>query len=133
MGVAAQDGASVPEVSLAQVSSGDAAAAAPIERDRLEGRPGDPEAVRRVIQAGGEVTRFYDPARPYLHPEDVAIALDIDRYDFAERVDFEDGRTKRVARPAAIKGGGLPTLASKARDRTVLLLEKRYCGGFAKF
>jgi len=27
-----------------------------------------------------------------LHPEDVEIALDIDRYDFAVRVNFEDGR-----------------------------------------
>ena len=62
-------------------------------RNRLEGRPGDADAIRRLILAGGEVGRFHDPARPYLHPEDVDIALDIDRYDFAVRVDFEDGRT----------------------------------------
>jgi len=61
-------------------------------RNRLEGRPGDPDAIRRLILAGGEVRRFYDPSRPYLHPEDVDIALDIDRYDFAVRVNFEDGR-----------------------------------------
>jgi len=61
-------------------------------RNRLEGRPGDIEAIRRLILAGGEVGRFYDPARPYLHPEDVDIALDIDRYDFAVRVEFENGR-----------------------------------------
>ena len=60
-------------------------------RNRLEGRQGDAEAVRRVIRAGGETARFHDPTRPYLHPEDVDIALDIDRYDFAVRVDFEDG------------------------------------------
>jgi 2-phosphosulfolactate phosphatase len=60
-------------------------------RNRLEGRLGDPDAIRRLILAGGEVRRFHDPARPYLHPEDVDIALDIDRYDFAVRVDFEDG------------------------------------------
>ena len=29
--------------------------------------------------------------RPYLHLEDVEIALDIDRYDFAMRVEFEKG------------------------------------------
>src|SRR5207245_1001731 len=52
-------------------------------RNRLEGRPGDADAVRRLILAGGEVARFHDPARPYLHSEDVDIALDIDRYDFA--------------------------------------------------
>jgi 2-phosphosulfolactate phosphatase len=61
-------------------------------RNRLEGRSSDPDGVRRLILAGGEVRRFYDPSRPYLHPEDVEIALDIDRYDFAIRVEFEDGR-----------------------------------------
>jgi len=36
-----------------------------------------------------------------LHPEDVDIALDIDRYDFAVKVDFEDGRpAARMGRPA---------------------------------
>jgi 2-phosphosulfolactate phosphatase len=61
-------------------------------RNRLEGRPGDPDAIRRLILAGGEVGRFHDPARLYLHPQDVDIALNIDRYDFAMRVEFEDGR-----------------------------------------
>ena len=38
---------------------------------------------------------------PYLHPEDVDIALDIDRYDFAVRVEFENGRPiARIERPA---------------------------------
>jgi 2-phosphosulfolactate phosphatase len=32
-------------------------------RNRLEGRPGDQDAVRRLILAGGEVGRFHDPAR----------------------------------------------------------------------
>jgi 2-phosphosulfolactate phosphatase len=61
-------------------------------RNRLEGRPGDRRAVQRLILAGGEVSRFHDPARPHLPPEDVEIALDIDRYDFAIRVRIEDGR-----------------------------------------
>jgi 2-phosphosulfolactate phosphatase len=60
--------------------------------NRLESRPSDADAIRRLILAGGEVGRFHDPARPCLHPEDVDIALDIDRYDFAVRVEFEDGR-----------------------------------------
>jgi len=69
-------------------------------RNRLEVRPSDPEAVRRLILAGGEVARFHDPARPHLHPEDVAIALDIDRYDFAIRVRIEDGRpVARMEKP----------------------------------
>jgi 2-phosphosulfolactate phosphatase len=61
-------------------------------RNRLEGKVSDADAIRRLILAGDEVERFRDPARPYLHPEDVDIALDIDRYDFAVRVEFENGR-----------------------------------------
>ena len=61
-------------------------------RNRLEGRPGERRAVRGLILAGGEVARFHDPGRPHLHPEDVEIALDIDRYDFAVRVRIEEGR-----------------------------------------
>ena len=69
-------------------------------RNRLEERPSDPDAIRRLILAGGEVGRFRDPARPYLHPEDVDIALDIDGYDFAVRVNFENGRpVARVETP----------------------------------
>jgi 2-phosphosulfolactate phosphatase len=70
-------------------------------RNRLEGRPGDREAVRRMILAGGEVERFYDPARPGHRPEDVEIALDIDRFDFAIRVGSENGRpVARMERPS---------------------------------
>jgi 2-phosphosulfolactate phosphatase len=72
-------------------------------RNQLEGRPGDPDAIRRLILAGGEVGRFHDPSRPYLHPEDVDMALDIDRYDFAVRVEFEDGRpVARIEKPTVI-------------------------------
>jgi 2-phosphosulfolactate phosphatase len=70
-------------------------------RNRLEGGPGDGDAIRRLILAGGEVGRFHDPSRPYLHPEDVDIALEIDRYDFAVNVEFEIGRpVARIERPA---------------------------------
>jgi 2-phosphosulfolactate phosphatase len=35
-----------------------------------------------------------------LHPEEVEIALDIDRFDFAVRVEFEEGRpVARMERP----------------------------------
>jgi 2-phosphosulfolactate phosphatase len=60
-------------------------------RNLLQGRPGNPEAVRGMILAGGEAARFHDPARPYLSPADLDIALDIDRYDFAIRVTVETG------------------------------------------
>jgi 2-phosphosulfolactate phosphatase len=58
-------------------------------RNLLQGRPGHPDAIRHLIRAGGEIARFEDPARPHLHPQDVDIALDIDRYDFAIRVTIE--------------------------------------------
>jgi 2-phosphosulfolactate phosphatase len=61
-------------------------------RNLLEGRPGNPQAVRQVIWAGGEAGRLHVPAPPHSFPEDVAIALDIGRYDFAVRVVIEDGR-----------------------------------------
>jgi 2-phosphosulfolactate phosphatase len=61
-------------------------------RNLVEGRPGDREAVRQMILAGSEVWRFRDPKRPYYHPEDLAAALAVDRYDFAIRVTIEDGR-----------------------------------------
>jgi 2-phosphosulfolactate phosphatase len=61
-------------------------------RNLLQGRQGDADALRRVILAGGEAARFFDASRPYLHREDLEIALDIDRYDFAIRVTPEDGR-----------------------------------------
>jgi 2-phosphosulfolactate phosphatase len=61
-------------------------------RNRLEDRPGDAHAARQLALASKEATRFHDPARPYLHPEDLEIALDVDRYDFAIRVELEDGR-----------------------------------------
>lgn len=61
-------------------------------RNLLEGRPGDPDAVRRVILAGKEAARLRDPHDPHGHPGDAGIALDIGRYDFAVRVTIEDGR-----------------------------------------
>ena len=67
--------------------------------NRLQGREGDPEAVRRVVLAGGEAARFR--ASPHLDFHDIEIALDIDRYDFALRVTLEEhGPTARPERPA---------------------------------
>jgi 2-phosphosulfolactate phosphatase len=61
-------------------------------RNLLEGRAGDPVALCQLIRAGGEAARFADPARPHLHPEDMEIALDVDRYNFAIRVREVGGR-----------------------------------------
>ena len=54
-------------------------------RNLLEGRGGNPDAARQMILSGGEVAKFNDVTRPWLNPNDVPLALDIDRYDFAVR------------------------------------------------
>lgn len=70
-------------------------------RNLLEDRQGDPNAVRRVIEAGKEVARFRDPSSGHGHPRDVEIALDIDRYGFAVRITLEEGHpVGRIAKPA---------------------------------
>jgi 2-phosphosulfolactate phosphatase len=66
-------------------------------RNVLQGRTGDPAAVRGVILASKQAARFGTAAFPHFHPADLDIALDIDRYDFAIRVEMAEGRP--VARP----------------------------------
>ena len=61
-------------------------------RNLLEGRPGNGAAIRDVILAGKRIPDFADPSKPHLHPQDLEIALDVDRYDFAMRVTQQDGR-----------------------------------------
>ena len=60
-------------------------------RNRLEGRNPDPEALRKLILAGGATQKFFDDAQPQFHPRDVGLALEVDRYPFAMRVTREDG------------------------------------------
>ncbi len=59
-------------------------------RNLLQGRRPDPEAVRKLVLAGGEIAKFHDPAQPHFHPQDIQIALEIDKYDFAIRI-FKEG------------------------------------------
>jgi 2-phosphosulfolactate phosphatase len=61
-------------------------------RNLLQGRPGSVSGTREVILAGPQIPDFADPAKPHLHPKDLDIALDIDRYDFAVCVARENGR-----------------------------------------
>jgi 2-phosphosulfolactate phosphatase len=60
-------------------------------RNLLQGRRPDPEAVRKLVRAGGEAAKFGDPQQPHFHREDLEIALEINKYDFAIRVVKEDG------------------------------------------
>jgi 2-phosphosulfolactate phosphatase len=61
-------------------------------RNLLEGRSGHPSGIRDVVLAGPRIAEFHDAAKPHLHPTDLDIALDIDRYDFAVRISHEEGR-----------------------------------------
>lgn len=60
-------------------------------RNRLLGRRPDPDAVRRLVADSADAARFGNPELPHFHPKDLEIALDIDRYDFAVRVTYENG------------------------------------------
>lgn len=61
-------------------------------RNLLQGRPGSLSGTRDVILAGPQIPAFHDPAKPHLHPADLDIALEMDRYDFAVLITREDGR-----------------------------------------
>jgi 2-phosphosulfolactate phosphatase len=60
-------------------------------RDLVEGRKPNPEAARQMILSGSEAAKFGDPQRPWLHPADLPLSLDIDRFDFAIRAGMENG------------------------------------------
>jgi 2-phosphosulfolactate phosphatase len=68
-------------------------------RNLPQGRSGNASAIREVILAGPRIANFHDPSKAHLHPEDLEVALDIDRYDFAICITQEEGRL--VARAEA--------------------------------
>ena len=49
-------------------------------RNLLEGRSPDPAAVRDLIMAGGPTVKFFDPSQPQYHPQDVELALQVNRF-----------------------------------------------------
>lgn len=60
-------------------------------RNVLEGRTPDFQAVKKLVMAGGATQKFFDKNQPQFHPEDVALALELDRYPFAMKISREDG------------------------------------------
>ena len=60
-------------------------------RNVLEGRQPGFNAVKELIMAGGATQKFFDKNQPQFHPEDVTLALEADRYDFAMKISREDG------------------------------------------
>ena len=70
-------------------------------RNLLEGRSPDPAAVRSLIMEGGATQKFFDDSQPQFHPEDVDLALEVNRYPFAMKVSRENGLL--VARKKALE------------------------------
>ena len=60
-------------------------------RNIIEGRKPDFDAVKSLIMTGGATQKFFDDNQPQYHPQDVSLALEADRYDFAMRISREDG------------------------------------------
>ena len=60
-------------------------------RNLLEGRRPDPAAVRSLVMKGGQTQKFFDHSQPQYHPEDVELALQVNRFPFAMRVSREKG------------------------------------------
>lgn len=60
-------------------------------RNLMQGRRPDSEAVRQLVLASGEAVKFGDPKQPHFHREDLEIAIEVNKYNFAIRVVKEDG------------------------------------------
>ncbi|PKB71711.1 MAG: hypothetical protein BZY87_03995, partial [SAR202 cluster bacterium Io17-Chloro-G6] len=60
-------------------------------RNLLGGRRPSEEAVRSVVMDGGETQKFFDPSQTQYHPEDVELALRLNRFPFAMKINWEDG------------------------------------------
>jgi len=60
-------------------------------RNIIEGRKPDFGAVKSLIMTGGATQKFFDDKQPQFHPEDVSLALGVDRHDFPMRISREDG------------------------------------------
>ena len=60
-------------------------------RNLLEGRQPDPAAVRSLVMNGGQTQKFFDDSQPQYHPEDVELALQLNRFPFAMKISREEG------------------------------------------
>ena len=59
-------------------------------RNVLEGRRPSFDAVKSLIMTGGATRKFFDPNQSQFHPEDVTLALELDRYPFAMKITREN-------------------------------------------
>ena len=71
-------------------SEEDESCAAYIE-GRLRGEHPDFEEMKRRIRASPSGSKFFDPSQPQFREEDFRFALELDRFDFALKVERRDG------------------------------------------
>ena len=69
-------------------------------RNLLEARKPEADAVRDLVMSGGQTQKFYDDSQPQYHPQDVELALQLNRFPFAMKISREDGLL--VARKEAV-------------------------------
>ena len=69
-------------------------------RNLLEGRKPEADAVRNLVMNGGQTQKFYDDSQPQYHPQDVELALQLNRFPFAMKISRENGLL--VARKQAV-------------------------------
>ena len=69
-------------------------------RNLLEGRKPEADAVKNLVMKGGQTQKFYDDSQPQYHPQDVELALQLNRFPFAMKISREDGLL--VARKQAV-------------------------------
>ena len=60
-------------------------------RNLMEGRATDHGAIRSLVASGAHAGNFGDPSKPWYHPMDMEMALRVDSFPFAIRVDREGG------------------------------------------
>ena len=96
-------------------------------RNRLEGRNPDPEALRKLIMAGGATQKFFDDAQPQFHPRDVGLALEVDRYPFAMRVTREGWAAGSPVASADLPDTASGESAAKNRNRGAGLMAALFC------
>lgn len=60
-------------------------------RNLLEGRQPDLAALRSLVMSGGQTLKFFDESQPQYHPEDVELALQVNRFPFSMRISREKG------------------------------------------
>ena len=60
-------------------------------RNLLQGREPDHDSVRNLVLSGYESQKYDDPSQPHFRPEDKDLALRINAFTFAIKVNRESG------------------------------------------